>query len=139
MSETTTRKPNAIQVLREARRLIAKRGWVPTNPGSVWNLPDGPLCIREAVYAAARYPGDDGKTLVAMNTLGPAIRALCAVARLGPDASFVELGRWQKVEGRTQAEVLALFDRTADRWVEVIRDWLLEVEALENAEVEPAP
>lgn len=95
-----------IEALRAARAYVAK-GWSPTswalNAAGEWSSPDGPGAVRwnpgGAFIAAAanRKAGADA-----------CLDASSALQRLVPDG-YVDL--WNRAPGRTQAEVLALFDR----------------------------
>lgn len=122
-------KPNAIQVLRAARTLLQERGWVakrvPT--GSICGPEDGPLTLNEAIWRAALYGPE--KQLVAMDALDPAVHALGKT--LWPDdphPGFSHLSPWAREAGRTQAEVLRLFDATVTRIVGEIEAFIYSVE-----------
>lgn len=111
-----TERPSAIRVLVEARALLAERGWVAESPheGDWFGEQEGPLTMRTALWAVARWE-KDGKTLVDPGAAGRAVKALCTVLyRRDDPGSYVELGRWGRVPGRTQEEVLALFARTIE-------------------------
>lgn len=125
----TDRKPNAIQVLRGARTLLQERGWqakrVPR--GSLYGPEEGPLTLNEAIWRAALYGPD--KKLVAMDSLDPAVTALGKTLFPNePHPGFSHLSPWAREAGRTQSEVLRLFDATAARIVGEIEAFLCSAE-----------
>lgn len=87
---------NVVQVLKDARRLVAEN-W---GQGNGLNDPKGCHCIYTAVYDVSG--GVDSRFR------SPALRTLCRSANLPPDG---EIWDWNDAPGRTQSEVLALFDK----------------------------
>lgn len=128
MVDAPNKKPNAIQVLRGARALLQERGWLDKRvpPGSLFGPEEGPLTLQEAIWRASIYGPEN---LVAMDALDPAVVALGKT--LWPDAAhpgFQYLCPWAREDGRTQAEVLRLFDATATRIVGEIEAFLCSAE-----------
>lgn len=132
-------RPSFIQCLRNARTLIAERGWVPDGPTAA-PPSSGPLTLTGSLWAGARW-GEDGK-LVDPGAAGAACHILC-VALWGQQAedasfSFVALGQWARLEGRTQEDVLGLFDRAAVAYVKAIEKFCADVDVLAGDDL-PCP
>lgn len=114
MSALPTSRPSRLTVLRTARALLLERGWTPSIDDDDMFGETGPLTINRALWRASRWQGTE-KVLVDPRAAGDACRALCGVI-YGPEAEitdpgFTDLGRWERKEGRTQAQVLRVFDR----------------------------
>jgi len=110
-TETTTQqgpRTTILAVLRNTKTLLEARGWTAKSQGRnfIFSREEGPLTLTQALWQAGSV---DGK--VHIPVIDNAGRVLCVCARLDAEAACVELGRWSAVEGRTQAEVLALLDR----------------------------
>lgn len=130
-TKPSTERPSAIRVLVEARALLAERGWIAESPheGDWFGEQDGPLTMRAALWAVARWE-KDGRTLVDPGAAGRAVKALCVVLfQRDVEGSYVTLGRWGREPGRTQEEVLALFDRTIEGMRRGAREFAAKLEA----------
>lgn len=121
------RPPIGCECLVEARRLLRERGWTPKNSGinSPFGPDTGPLTVLNALWRGACW-GPERKAVHP-----PAAAKACTLLgrTLGitdEEVSFTDIGDWCRVPGRTQEEVIRLFDLTlqqaADRLFRVIRE-----------------
>ena len=119
---------STVDVLRDLRTLLLKRGWIPTRPGDIpFGAETGPLTLTQALWRAACH-GDQ----VCMGALDRATRALCLSAGLGREGTYPELAGWARP--RSQEQVVALIDQAERRWLDAGQEMLRRVKAATEME-----
>lgn len=116
------------KILKEAYDLLKERGWCVRNDGDTISVPDsGPLTYRQALWQAGIY--DTEKGMVDIGSVGLVAKMLCRTLGGDPGMSFLEVGSWCNVEGRTQEEVLKLFRITMRQAAERLLKFIYEAES----------